>query len=81
LLIDKLDNLADAVSRVEAQLSRLQTLGEAVAALKKEINKQRHRSGKEINTLCTYILGFLCTNYEQRITSLLRAHEHCNYTP
>ena len=38
-MIDKLDNLADAMSRVEAWLCRLQTLEEEVAALKKEISK------------------------------------------
>ena len=39
LLIDKLDNVADAVSRVEAQLCWLKTLQE-VAALKKEMSKK-----------------------------------------
>ena len=40
LLIDKLDNLADAMSRVEAWLCQLQTLEEEVAALKKEISEE-----------------------------------------
>ena len=38
-LTDKLANLADAVSRVEARLCQLQTL-EEVAALKKEISEK-----------------------------------------
>ena len=40
LLVEKLDNLLDAVSRVEARLCRLQSLEEEVAALKKEIKKR-----------------------------------------
>lgn len=40
LLIDKLDNISDAVSRVEAQLCWLQTVEEKVAALKSKISKK-----------------------------------------